>query len=90
MPGKSEAEEETVQPTPLLRASQAPCTQLVQPILKWEPVMVKQCLHRHMGKSGHGLPKFSPGPAMPYPSMPWGRATTETALHYDPLHKIFR
>jgi hypothetical protein len=28
----------------------------------------------------HGLPKVSPGPAMPYPSTPWGQATPETAL----------
>jgi hypothetical protein len=27
----------------------------------------------------HGLPKFSPGPAMPYLSTPCGRATSETA-----------
>jgi hypothetical protein len=26
--------------------------------------------HGRMGKSGHGLPKVSPGPAMPYPSVP--------------------
>jgi hypothetical protein len=29
----------------------------------------------------HGLPKVSPGPAMPDPSTPCGRATPETALH---------
>jgi hypothetical protein len=28
-----------------------------------------------IASGGHGLPKVSPGPAMPYPSMPCGRAT---------------
>jgi hypothetical protein len=31
-----------------------------------------------MARGGHGLPKFSTGPAMPYPSTPCGRATLET------------
>jgi hypothetical protein len=28
-----------------------------------------------MARDGHGLPKVPLGPAMPYPSMPWERAT---------------
>jgi hypothetical protein len=36
--------------------------------------------HRRMARGGHGLPKVSPGPAMPYLSMPCGRATPKTAL----------
>jgi hypothetical protein len=32
-----------------------------------------------MVRGGHGLPKVSPGPAMPYPSMPCRWATPETA-----------
>jgi hypothetical protein len=37
-------------------------------------------LHTPMARGGHGLPKASPGPAMLYPSMPYGRATAELAL----------
>jgi hypothetical protein len=37
-------------------------------------------VHMHMARGGHGLPKVSPGPAMPYPSTPWGRATPEMNL----------
>jgi hypothetical protein len=33
-----------------------------------------------MGRSIHGLPKVSPGPAMPNPSMPCGRSTPKQAL----------
>jgi hypothetical protein len=33
-----------------------------------------------MARGDHGLPKVSPGPAMPYPSMPYRQATPETAL----------
>jgi hypothetical protein len=33
-----------------------------------------------MARGVRGLPKVSPGPAMPYPSMPCRRATPETAL----------
>jgi hypothetical protein len=36
--------------------------------------------HVRMARGVHGLPKVSPGPAMPYPSTPCGRATLETAL----------
>ena len=36
--------------------------------------------HRRMAGGGHGLPKVSPGLAMPNPSTPCGQATTETAL----------
>jgi hypothetical protein len=32
-----------------------------------------------MAMDGHGLPKASPGPAMPYPSTPCWRATPETS-----------
>jgi hypothetical protein len=35
--------------------------------------------HGLMAEGGHGLPKVSPGPAMPDPSKPCGRATPETA-----------
>jgi hypothetical protein len=37
-------------------------------------------LHGRMARGGHGLPKVSPGPAMPYPSTPCRRTTYETAL----------
>jgi hypothetical protein len=33
-----------------------------------------------MAKGGYGLTKAPPGPAMSYPSMPCGLATSETAL----------
>jgi len=33
-----------------------------------------------MVRSDHGLPKVSPGPTMPYPSIPCGQAIPETAL----------
>jgi hypothetical protein len=33
-----------------------------------------------MGRGGHGLPKVSPGPAMPYPFTPCRRVTPETTL----------
>jgi hypothetical protein len=33
-----------------------------------------------MARGGHGIPKVSPGPAMPDPSTPCGRATAEMAL----------
>jgi hypothetical protein len=36
--------------------------------------------HGLMGRGDHGLPKVSPGPTMPYPSMPCGRASPETAI----------
>jgi hypothetical protein len=36
--------------------------------------------HGCMARGGHGLPKVSHGPVMPYPSMPCKRATPETAL----------
>jgi hypothetical protein len=39
-------------------------------------------LHEHgrMARAGKGLPKVSPGAAIPYPSMPCGWATFETVL----------
>jgi hypothetical protein len=46
--------------------------------------------HRRMARGGHGFPTVLLGPAMPYPSTPYGRATTE--IHYgrfrtlDPGH----
>jgi hypothetical protein len=36
--------------------------------------------HRRMARDGHGLPKISPEPAQPDPSMPFGWATPETAI----------
>ena len=36
--------------------------------------------HRRMARGGHVLPKVSPGPALPDPSTPCGRATPKTAL----------
>jgi hypothetical protein len=36
--------------------------------------------HRHIAWGGHGLPKVSPGPAIPDPFAPCGRATPKTAL----------
>jgi hypothetical protein len=37
-------------------------------------------LHGCMARGGHGLPKVSLGPAIPYASTPFGRATPETTL----------
>jgi hypothetical protein len=34
-----------------------------------------------MARGGRGLPKDSPGPAMPYPSMPFGQAIPETMVN---------
>jgi hypothetical protein len=36
--------------------------------------------HRHMVRGGHGLPKFSPGPAIRDPSTTCEWATPENAL----------
>jgi hypothetical protein len=36
--------------------------------------------HRRMARSGHGLPKVSPGSAMPDPSTPRERTTPATAM----------
>jgi hypothetical protein len=36
--------------------------------------------HGRMARGDHGLPKVLHGPAMPYPSTPYRRATPETAL----------
>jgi hypothetical protein len=36
--------------------------------------------HGHMVRDGHGLPKVSPEPVMPYPSITSRRATPETPL----------
>jgi hypothetical protein len=36
--------------------------------------------HRRMRRGGHGLPKVSPGPALPYPATPCELATPKTAL----------
>jgi hypothetical protein len=38
-------------------------------------VLARTNAHRRMAKGGHGLPNVSPGPAMPYLSMPCGQAT---------------
>jgi hypothetical protein len=35
---------------------------------------------KRIGRGGHGLPKVSTGPAIPYLSMPCGRSAPETAL----------
>jgi hypothetical protein len=46
--------------------------------------------HGRMASGGHGLFKVLPGPAMPYPSTPCGRATPEMALrpfHGWPTHR---
>jgi hypothetical protein len=37
-------------------------------------------VHGRTAMGGHGIFKVSVGPAMPYPSTPCWRATTETAL----------
>jgi hypothetical protein len=39
-----------------------------------------------MARGGDGLHKVSPEPAMPYPSMPSGQATPETAVFYPLGH----
>jgi hypothetical protein len=44
-------------------------------------ICVKSWNHGCMARGGHGLPKASSGPAMPYPSMPRRQAIPET--HYD-------
>jgi hypothetical protein len=41
-------------------------------------IMVQK--HERMARGDHGLPKVSPGFAIPYPFMLCGLATTETAL----------
>jgi hypothetical protein len=33
---------------------------------------------RRMARGGHGLPKVKPGPAISYPSTPYGQATPQT------------
>jgi hypothetical protein len=46
--------------------------------------------HGRRSMGGHGLPKVSTGPAMPYPSPPCGRATPDTALRQfqgKPTHR---
>jgi hypothetical protein len=45
---------------------------------------VKVSNHRRMARGGHGLPKVSPEPTMPYPSSPCGQATPQTALRSVP------
>jgi hypothetical protein len=40
---------------------------------------VTELLQARMARSIHGLPKVSPGPTMPNPSTPCGRATPKTA-----------
>jgi hypothetical protein len=42
--------------------------------------IAKKLFHGRMARGGHGLPKVSVGPAMPYPSMPCGQATPEMSL----------
>jgi len=37
-------------------------------------------IQRRMARDVHGLPKVSPGPTMPNPFTPYGRATPKTAL----------
>jgi hypothetical protein len=49
-----------------------------------------------MARGGHGLPKVSPGPAMPYPSMPCGRLLPLWSPHavrlclYSPIVGVLR
>jgi hypothetical protein len=35
-------------------------------------IRTKEAEHGYMAVGGHGLPKVSPGPAIPYPFMPCG------------------
>jgi hypothetical protein len=46
--------------------------------------------HGCMARGGHGLPKVSPRPSMPYPYTPCGRATPETALRSFPVWPAHR
>jgi hypothetical protein len=39
----------------------------------------RRSVHGRMAEGGHGLPKVSPGPGMPYPYTPCGQATPENA-----------
>jgi hypothetical protein len=39
-----------------------------------------------MARGGHGLPKALPGPAIPYPSTPYGWTTPEMALRLFPFN----
>jgi hypothetical protein len=44
-----------------------------------------------MARGGHGLPKVTPGPSMPYPFTPCGWATPKTALQLFlgwPTHRV--
>jgi hypothetical protein len=43
--------------------------------------------HGRMARGDHGIPKVSPGPALPYPFTPCGRATPETAVRQCALTK---
>jgi hypothetical protein len=46
--------------------------------------------HKRMARGGHGLPKVSLGPAMPYPNTPCGLATSETALRLFQGWPVYR
>jgi hypothetical protein len=37
-----------------------------------DELTVTVLVHGRMARGGHELPKVSPGPTMPYPSMPYG------------------
>jgi hypothetical protein len=41
-----------------------------------------------MARGGHGLPKVLPGPAMPYPSTPCGRAACGRLLPFWTPHAV--
>jgi len=61
--------------------------------MAWQENKMAEAGRRHgrTARGGHGLPKVSPGPAMPDPSMPCGRATPETALQQfrgRPAHRV--
>jgi hypothetical protein len=43
-------------------------------------LLVREKRHSRRARGGYGLPKVSPRPAVPYPFMPYGWASPETAL----------
>jgi hypothetical protein len=69
-------------------------------VVIWNSLLARFCCGRAKARRGagrrwqgrmargvHGLPKVSPGTAMPYPCMPCGPATPETAIQGWPVHR---
>jgi hypothetical protein len=55
------------------------------------PMVGSASRHRRMARGGHGLPKISPGPTMPYMFALCRRATSETVIRLCqswPAHRV--